>query len=47
LQNKDTQKSTEEITDRLINGMPDGFMPRDIIAMVIGQMPKYIAEQDP
>ncbi|MDH3566972.1 MAG: hypothetical protein OEM61_06405, partial [Desulfobacteraceae bacterium] len=44
---KDVQKSTEEITDRFMEGMPDGFMPRDIIAMVIGQMLKYIAAQNP
>jgi len=44
---KDVQKSTQEITDRFMEWVPDGFMPRDIIAMVIGQMLKYIAAQNP
>ena len=44
---KDVQKSTQEITDRFMKWIPDGFMPRDIIAMVIGQMLKYIAAQNP
>ncbi len=44
---KDVQKSTQEITERFMEWIPDGFMPRDIIAMVIGQMLKYIAAQDP
>ena len=43
---KDVQKSTQEITDRFMEWVPDGFMPRDIIEMVIGQMLKYIAAQD-
>ena len=43
---KDVQKSTQEITDRFLKWMPDGFMPRDIIEIVIGQMLKYIAAQD-
>lgn len=44
---KDVQKSTQEITDRFLKWMPDGFMPRDIIEIVIGQMLKYIAAQAP
>ncbi len=44
---KDVQKSTQEITDRFMEWVPDGFMPRDIIAMVIGQMLKYIAVKNP
>jgi 2-aminobenzoylacetyl-CoA thioesterase len=44
---KDVQKSTQEITDRFMEWVSDGFMPKDIIAMVIGQMLKYIAAQNP
>lgn len=42
---KDVEKSTKEVTDMLMSGLPDGFMPRDIIAMVAGQMLRYIARQ--
>lgn len=44
---RDVKKSTEEVTDRLMTMLPDGFMPRDIIAMVAGQMLRYIARQMP
>ena len=40
---KDIQKSTGEITDRFMEWVPADFMPKDIIAMVVGQMLKYIA----
>jgi len=43
---QDVQKSIQEITDRFMEWVPDGFMPRDIIEMVIGQMLKYIAAQN-
>lgn len=39
----DVQKSTQEVTDSLMKWLPNDFMPRDIIAMVIGQMLRYIA----
>jgi hypothetical protein len=42
---KDVEKSTKEVTDMLMSGLPDGFMPKDIIAMVAGQMLRYIARQ--
>ena len=42
---KDVEKSTKEVTDILMSGLPDGFMPRYIIAMVTGQMLRYIARQ--
>ena len=42
---RDVKKSTEEVTDKIMIMLPDGFMPRDIIAMVAGQMLKYIAKQ--
>lgn len=44
---RDVKKSTEEVTDRLMTMLPEGFMPRDIIAMVAGQMLRYIARQMP
>lgn len=39
----DIQKSTEEVTDRFMQWIPNDFMPREIIAMVVGQMLRYIA----
>ena len=44
---RDVKESTEEVTDRLMTMLPEGFMPRDIIAMVAGQMLRYIARQMP
>jgi len=44
---RDVKESTEEVTDRLMTMLPDGFMPRDIIAMVAGQMLRFIARQMP
>jgi glyoxylase-like metal-dependent hydrolase (beta-lactamase superfamily II) len=44
---RDVKKSTEEVTDRLMTMLPESFMPRDIIAMVAGQMLRYIARQMP
>ncbi len=40
---KDIEMSTEEAADRVLAWMPDGFMPREIIAMVVGQMMRFIA----
>lgn len=45
LRTKDVERSTKEVTDRLMVGGPDNFLPKDIISMVIGQMLKYIAKQ--
>ncbi|MDX2441223.1 MAG: MBL fold metallo-hydrolase, partial [Desulfobacterales bacterium] len=42
---KDVKKSTEEITDMLMENTPDDFLHRDIIALVTGQMLKYISRQ--
>ncbi len=39
------EKSTEEITARFMRGVPDGFMSKDVFALVIGQMVNYIAKQ--
>ncbi len=41
---KDVELSTNEITDRIMEDAPDGFLPRNIIVMVVGQMMKYIAK---
>jgi 2-aminobenzoylacetyl-CoA thioesterase len=40
---KDIEMSTQEETDRVLGWMPDGFMPREIIAMVVRQMMRFIA----
>ncbi|UCD33076.1 MAG: MBL fold metallo-hydrolase [Desulfobacterales bacterium] len=42
---KDVKKSTEEMTDMFMEWVPENFMPRDIIALVAGQMLRYIAKQ--
>jgi glyoxylase-like metal-dependent hydrolase (beta-lactamase superfamily II) len=42
---KDIKKSTEEITDMLMENTPDDFLHRDIVALVTGQMLKYISRQ--
>jgi len=42
---KDVEKSTKEITDMLMKNTPDDFLHRDIIALVTGQMLKYISRQ--
>jgi len=42
---KDVKKSTEEITDVLMENTPDDFLHRDIIALVTGQMLKFISRQ--
>jgi glyoxylase-like metal-dependent hydrolase (beta-lactamase superfamily II) len=44
---KDVKKSTEEITDRVMEWVPKEFMPRDVIALVAGQMLSYIEKQMP
>jgi len=42
---KDVKKSTKEITDMLMENTPDDFLHRDIIALVTGQMLKFISRQ--
>lgn len=39
------EKSTEELTVRFMKEVPDGFMSKDVFALVIGQMMNYIAKQ--
>jgi glyoxylase-like metal-dependent hydrolase (beta-lactamase superfamily II) len=40
---KDIEMSTQEVTDWVLGWMPDGFMPREIISMVVRQMMRFIA----
>ncbi|MBW2218672.1 MAG: MBL fold metallo-hydrolase [Deltaproteobacteria bacterium] len=42
--NKDVNKSTEEITDRLIVEAPKDFLPRDVLLIVVGQMLKFLSK---
>ena len=42
---QDMKKSTKEVTDTVMEWMPEGFMPKEIISMVIGQMIRFIAGQ--
>lgn len=41
---RDAQKSTEELTDLIMKRAPEYFLPREVMAMVIGQMMRYIAK---
>jgi glyoxylase-like metal-dependent hydrolase (beta-lactamase superfamily II) len=41
---QDVEKSTQELTDLIMKRAPDYFLPRQVMAMVIGQMMKYIAK---
>ncbi|MCP4373499.1 MAG: MBL fold metallo-hydrolase [Deltaproteobacteria bacterium] len=45
IRTKDVKKSTEEITNMLMENTPEDFLHRDIIALVTGQMLKYISRQ--
>lgn len=40
----DVAQSTEEIVDVLYENAPQGFMAREVISMVVGQMVKHIAK---
>jgi hypothetical protein len=40
---KNIEKSTKEMTDTVMEWMPKGFMPKEILFMVIGQMIRFIA----
>jgi len=42
---KDIEKSTEEITDRFMAEVPHNFLSREVFALVINQMLKYISRQ--
>lgn len=44
-QHRDVATSTREITDSLCPNTPDGFMPRPVLEMVIGQMVRFYAQQ--
>ena len=40
---KDIEKSTKEMTDTVMEWLPEAFMPKEIITMVIGQMIRFVA----
>lgn len=40
----DAEKSTEELTELIMKRAPEYFLPREVMAMVIGQMMRYIAK---
>ena len=42
--NKDISKTTEEITNLLMNKLDKNFLPREIVSIVIGQMLRYLAK---
>lgn len=39
----DSAQAVDEVVDALAAGAPEGFLPRDVIAMVVGQMVRYVA----
>jgi gamma-glutamyltranspeptidase len=41
---RDAEESTRELTDLIMERAPDYFLPKEVMAMVIGQMMKYIAK---
>jgi len=40
---KDIEKSTTEITDTVMEWLPEAFMPKEIITVIIGQMIRFVA----
>ena len=40
---RDVEESTKELTDLFMDKAPDYFLPKEVMAMVIGQMLRYIA----
>ena len=43
---RNVEKCTDEVTNTLMERLPEDFMPRDIIALVAGQMVKFIARKN-
>ena len=41
---RDVEESTKELTDLFMKNAPDYFLPKEVMAMVIGQMMRYIAK---
>ena len=37
-------ETVEKVTDLMMDGAPEGFLPREVIAMVAGQMVRFIAK---
>jgi len=40
---RNAEESTRELTDLIMARAPDYFLPKEVMAMVIGQMMKFIA----
>jgi glyoxylase-like metal-dependent hydrolase (beta-lactamase superfamily II) len=40
---KDIKESTREVTDTVMEWMPEEFMPKEIISIVIGEMVRFVA----
>lgn len=43
-QSGDVTKATQDITDRIMADAPEGFLSREVVAIVAGQMVKFIAK---
>jgi glyoxylase-like metal-dependent hydrolase (beta-lactamase superfamily II) len=39
----DAARATAEVVEALASGAPEEFLPRDVVAMVVGQMVRYVA----
>ena len=44
---RDEAKTTEKVADLMMEGAPTDFLPREVIAMVAGQMVRFIAKKAP
>jgi len=42
----DVRKSTDELVEAFFQSAPEGFMPREVISMVVAQMMKHIARSE-
>ncbi|MBI9085487.1 MAG: MBL fold metallo-hydrolase [Desulfobacterales bacterium] len=42
---RDEAKATEAVTNMMMDGVPLGFLPREVVAMVAGQMVRFIAKK--
>jgi glyoxylase-like metal-dependent hydrolase (beta-lactamase superfamily II) len=45
LRTKDPKKSAAEITEKVMSAAPPDFLSKDVIAIVVGQMLKYLSKQ--
>ncbi|MFH1985036.1 MAG: MBL fold metallo-hydrolase [Pseudomonadota bacterium] len=44
-ESRDEATATEAVTDLMMDGAPLGFLPREVVAMVAGQMVRFIAKK--